>query len=215
MERRVALFLHRNRQKVGEHPMSTPATTINRAKRGGAAELHLRYPAASVVTYNAATIVHFLLGGLGITLGYSFSSWAGYTFGLLYVVLSLLEMYVVMPLSVCPNCSYHRTRDSLCVSGLNVWSRKIAKTGHQKDFVKRAQGVLCQNNLYVASLLIPIAAMIPAIFINFSAILLLIFWIVVALLLFRFFVIFPKIACLHCREKHACPQAASMGVRDR
>jgi hypothetical protein len=33
------------------------------------------------------------------------------------------------------------------------------------------------------------------------------------LLLFRFFVIFPKIACLHCRAKAVCPQAGAMGVR--
>jgi hypothetical protein len=138
----------------------------------------------------------------------------GYTFGLLYLVLSLVEMYIVMPLKVCPNCTYHRVKDSLCISGLNLLSRKIAKDGHQKDFPKRAEGVFCQNNLYLASLIVPIAAMIPAIFINFSGVLLLIFWIVVALLLFRFFVIFPRIACPHCRAKHACPQAAAMGLRE-
>jgi hypothetical protein len=37
----------------------------------------------------------------------------------------------------------------------------------------------------------------------------------VALLLFRFFVIFPKIACLHCAAKYQCPQAGKMGVRER
>jgi hypothetical protein len=56
--------------------------------------------------------------------------------------------------------------------------------------------------------------MIPALFLNFSLILLLIFLGVVGLLLFRFFMIFPKIACLHCSAKHRCPQAAAMGVRE-
>ncbi len=194
--------------------MSTPAKVHVKAKTG-AAELYLRYPAWSVATYNGTTILHFLLGGIGIALGYAFSPSAGYIFGFLYVVLSLVEMYVVMPLTVCPNCTYHRAKDSLCISGMNVLSRRIASPGHQKDFAKRARGLFCQNNLYLAALFVPIAAMIPAIFINFSGALLLVFWIVVALLLFRFFVIFPKIACLHCRAKHACPQAESMGVRDR
>jgi hypothetical protein len=52
----------------------------------------------------------------------------------------------------------------------------------------------------------------PALFLNFSITLLLIFLGVVGLLLFRFFIIFPRIACLHCSAKHRCPQAAAMGV---
>ena len=186
-----------------------------KTNKGAKAELYLRYPASSIIIYNSATVVHFLLGGIGIAVGYGFSSWAGYAFGLLYVVLSLVEMYIVMPLKVCPNCTYHRTKDSRCISGLNLLSRRIAKDGHQKDFAKRADGMFCQNNLYLASLIVPIIAMIPAIFINFSAVLLLVFWLLVGLLLFRFFVIFPRIACIHCRAKHACPQAAAMGLRDR
>jgi hypothetical protein len=184
-------------------------------KKSVKAELYLRYPASSVVIYNGATILHFLLGAAGIALGYSFASWAGRAFGLIYLVLALVEMYLVMPLTVCPNCTYHRTKDSLCISGLNLLSRKITKAGHQKNFAKRAGGVFCQNNLYLASLVVPIAAMIPAIVINFSASLLTVFWALVALLLFRFFVIFPRIACLHCRAKSACPQAAAMGLRER
>jgi hypothetical protein len=51
--------------------------------------------------------------------------------------------------------------------------------------------------------------------VNFSVVLLIIFLAVVGLLLFRFFVIFPRIACLHCSAKYMCPQAETMGVRDR
>jgi hypothetical protein len=184
-------------------------------KKGTKAELYLRYPASSVAIYDGTTILHFLLGAAGIAIGYGFSPWTGRTLGLLYLVLSVIEMYVIMPLVVCPNCTYHRTKDSLCISGLNLFSRRIAKAGHQKDFAKRADGLFCQNNLYLASLIVPIVAMIPAIFINFSGVLLSIFWFLVALLVFRFFVIFPRIACLHCRAKHACPQAAAMGLREK
>ena len=56
--------------------------------------------------------------------------------------------------------------------------------------------------------------MISALLLNFSFSLLAIFLAVVGLLLFRFFVIFPKIACLHCRAKYKCPQAGAMGVRE-
>jgi hypothetical protein len=123
-------------------------------------------------------------------------------------------MYVFMPLTVCPNCVYHRAKDSLCISGLNLLSKKIAMDGDLKDFPERAEGLLCPNNLYVASLVVPILAILPALFLNFSAALLLLFLGIVGLLLFRFFIIFPRIACLHCSAKFHCPQAAAMGVRD-
>jgi hypothetical protein len=187
----------------------------NGMNKAAKAEQFLRYPSMSIAIYNGSTIVHFLLGGLGIFVAYSFSPWAGWTFGLLYVVASFTEMYIVMPLTVCPHCIYYRIKDSLCISGLNVLSRKIAKTGHQKNFSKRASGIFCQNNLYMAALIVPIVAIIPGIFMSFSAVLVGLLVLLVGLLLYRFFVIFPRIACLHCKGKHTCPQAAAMGVRDR
>jgi hypothetical protein len=178
------------------------------------ARLYKRYPVSSILIYNGSTILHFLLGGIGIIIGYSFSSWAGYLFGSFYLAFSFVEMYVMMPLVVCPNCVYYRMEESLCISGLNVISKKIAKEGNLIDFPKRAEGLFCSNNLYLASLIVPIIAMIPVLMVNFSFLLLMIFLAVVGLLLFRFFVIFPKIACLHCSAKYKCPQAGAMGVRD-
>ena len=178
------------------------------------AKLYTRYPLSSLLIYNGATILHFLLGGIGIILGYNFSSWAGYTFGTLYLAFSFVEMVVMMPLTVCPNCVYYRMQNSLCISGLNVISKKIAKEGDLKDFPNRAEGLFCNNNLYMAALVVPIIAMIPALILNFSFFLLVIFLGVVGLLLFRFFVIFPKIGCVHCSAKYKCPQAEAMGVRN-
>jgi len=177
------------------------------------AELYTRYPASSILIYNGATVLHFALGGIGIMLGYNWS-WAAYLFGSLYLTFAFVEMYVMMPLVVCPNCAYYRMRDSLCISGLNVVSIKVAREGDPEDFPKRGEGMFCPNNLYVASLAIPIIAMIPALVLNFSLPLLAILLVVLGLLLFRFFVIFPKIACLHCYAKYKCPQAGSMGIRD-
>lgn len=176
------------------------------------AKLHNRYPLSSILTYNISTSLHYLLGGAGIILGYY--SWISISLGVLYMVFSFAEMYLLMPLKVCPNCPYYQLKNSLCISGLNIVSRKIAGKGDVKNFHQRARGPLCPNNLYMASLAIPIIAMIPALILNFSFPVLVILLIVVGLLLFRFFVIFPKIACLHCIAKYKCPQAGSMGVRD-
>jgi hypothetical protein len=170
---------------------------------------YTRYPLSSILIYNGTTVLHFLLGGTGIILGYG--SWVGYLLGALYLVFSFLEMYLHMPLKVCPNCVYYRLDNSLCISGLNVVSRKVAREGNIKNFPDRAKGFFCPNNLYIASLVIPIIAIIPALVLDFSFAVLAILLILVGLLLFRFFVIFPRIACVHCRAKNVCPQAQSMG----
>ena len=171
-------------------------------------QVYTRYPLSSILIYNGTTIVHYLLGGTGIILGYN--SWIGYVIGILYMAFSLAEMYVHMPLKVCPNCVYYKLDNSLCISGLNIVSRKVAKEGNVKEFASHAKGLFCPNNLYIASLIIPIIAMIPALILNFSVLVLAILIIVAGLLVFRFFVIFPKIACVHCRAKNVCPQAQSM-----
>lgn len=173
------------------------------------AELYTRYPLSSILTYNGATFLHFALGGIGIMLGYN-SLW-GYILGAIYLVFAFGEMYLLMPLKVCPNCVYYRLGGSLCISGLNVVSRKVTKEGDIENFKNRAAGPFCSNNLYIASMVIPILAIIPALIINFSIALLIILVLIVGLLVFRFFVIFSKIACVHCRAQNICPQAKSMG----
>ncbi|MFC2044810.1 hypothetical protein ACFLT8_06445 [Chloroflexota bacterium] len=172
-------------------------------------QFYTRYPLLNILIYNGTTIIHYLLGGTGIILGYN--SWIGYLIGIFYVALSFAEMYLHMPLKVCPNCVYFKLDNSICISGLNVVSRKIAKEGDVKYFPNRAKGMFCPNNLYIASLTIPIVAMIPALILDFSFVVLAILLIVIGLLIFRFFVIFPRIACVHCRAQNICPQAQSMG----
>ena len=172
-------------------------------------QLYFRYPLKNILTYNGVTVLHYTLGGTGIIIGYD--SWIGIAAGVVYLLFSFGEMYVHMPLKVCPNCVYYTLKNSLCISGLNVVSQKVAKEGNTKDFSNRAKGFLCPNNLYIASLVIPVIAIIPALIINFSFVLLAIFLGIVGLLAFRFFVIFPKIACVHCRAQKICPQAQQMG----
>ena len=170
---------------------------------------YTRYPLWSVITYNGVTFLHFLLGGASLILGYPF--WLGYLLGSLYLVFSFVEMYLLTPFKVCPNCPYYKLIDSLCVSGLNLVSRKVAREGDVKSFSNRAKGPFCPNNLYIASLVIPVLGIIPALFLNFSWILLIMLFVLLGLLVFRSFIIFPKIACVHCRAQNVCPQAKSMG----
>ena len=172
--------------------------------------VHTRYPLGSVFTYNGLTIVHFILGGAGIIVAYH--SWLGYLLGPAYVVFAFIEMYVLMPLKVCPNCPYSTLDNSLCISGMNIMSKRFARKGNITDFGNRAKGTFCPNNLYIGSLTFPIIILIPALLFAFSFGLLAIWLGLIGLLLFRFFVVFPKIACVHCRAKNICPNAKAMGL---
>jgi len=178
------------------------------------AKIYHRYPAANILIYNGSTVLHFALGGFGITVGYGSWGWLGYLLGITYLIFAFGEMYLVMPFAVCPCCVYYRLDGGLCISGLNAVSRKLTPAGKAADFAKRAQGLFCPNNMYIASLAIPIVALIPALILNFSWYVLVILGALLGLLAFRFFVIFPKLACVHCLAKFKCPQAGMMGVRD-
>ncbi|MFW9867850.1 MAG: hypothetical protein ACFFEN_17280 [Candidatus Thorarchaeota archaeon] len=178
------------------------------------AKLYQKFSLFRVFIHEFSTILHYLIGGVGLIIGYTFLR-LGYLIGLIYIVFAFLQMYILMPLIVCPNCVYYRMKDSRCVSGLNKISRKIAKEGKPEDFSKRAEGLFCYNNIYMAALFFPLVASVPALILNFSFYLLIVFLIVLGLLIFRFFVIFPKVACLHCNAKFTCPIGEKIGVRDK
>jgi hypothetical protein len=175
--------------------------------------LYTRYPWTSILTYNGLTVLHFGLGGAGLMLGYG--HWWGVLIGSVYLIFAFAEMYLLMPLKVCPNCPYYRLEKSLCISGMNLVSRKLAKEGNVREFSRRAKGLLCPNNLYIASLALPVVLLIPALVINFSFLPLGILIILIGLLVFRFFVIFPKVACGHCRARNVCPNARAMGLSNK
>ena len=85
-------------------------------------QLYTRYPLSSLLIYNGATVAHYFLGAVGIALGYG--SVAGYWGGLVYLVLALSEMYLHMPLKVCPNCVY-RNPEPLATAGWLVISGRL------------------------------------------------------------------------------------------
>jgi hypothetical protein len=179
------------------------------------AEIYGRYPISSVVIYNGSTILHFLAGGLILLFLTKIIGSCGIAVSALYIVLAFLEMYLIMPLKVCPNCVYFRTPNSLCISGLNAWARMIAKPGNPSSFPRRAQGLFCQNSLYIFALIFPFLLGALILVFKFNALLLFLELGLFLLLVLRFFVIIPKVACVHCRAKYVCPQAGQMGVREK
>jgi hypothetical protein len=174
---------------------------------------YIYYPLSSILTYNGVTVAHFLLASYGLYLGYG-QGMIGTVIALVYGVFAFGQMYVIMPLRVCPNCSYFRLKDGRCVSALNLLSRRIAKPGNPQHFARRAKGILCHNNLYMAALILPVPLLVIGLILDFSLALLLIAAAVTGLLLVRFFVLFPKVACGHCAARQKCPNAAMMGLSE-
>ena len=184
----------------------------NGSAEGDGPQLYKVYPLASVAAYNGTTLAHYALGALGMIVGYGKWPALGWTLGLAYLVFAVVQMYVLMPLMVCPGCVYRRMDGARCISALNLVSAKIAAERDLDDFPRRAQGAFCHNNLYLAALVLPLLLMLPALFLDFSVVLLAVFLGVAALLVFRLFVLFRKVACVHCIAKKRCPNAQSMGL---
>jgi hypothetical protein len=173
--------------------------------------LYRRYPASSVLAYDGVTVAHYLLGTAGILLGYG-QTLEAYIAGLAYMAFAFGQMYIIMPMTVCPNCVYYGLEGSRCVSGNNLLARRLGRKGSMDDFGKRAGRPLSHNKLYMASFILPIVAIVPGLVLEFSLVVLGLLLAVVGLLLLRFFVIFPKVACIHCMMKHRCPNAKAMGL---
>ena len=170
------------------------------------------YPLRNVLVYNGTTVAHYALGGIGVVVGYGRWPALGWALGLVYVAFAFVQMYVLMPLMVCPSCVYRRMDGVRCVSAMNLVSRRLVRAADAKDFPNRGRGILCHNHLYMASLAAPLVLMLPALVLNFFFALLAIFLVIVGLFAFRIFVVFPRVACGHCAAKGQCPNAKAMGL---
>jgi len=170
------------------------------------------YPWSSVALYNGATLLHFGLGTAGLIVAYDRWPALALALGCAYLAFALVQMYVLMPLVVCPSCAYRTMDGSRCISAMNVLSARIAATRPLDEFPRRASGTFCHNNLYLGSLIAPIPLMVPGLVVNFAVAGLALLLAVAGLLAFRFFVVFKRTACPHCAAKGRCPNAQGMGI---
>ena len=182
------------------------------AVQTGSPRVYRHYPLANVAIYNGVTLAHYALGATGIVIGYARWPVLSWTAGLAYLVFALGQMYVLMPLVVCPSCVYRRIQGARCVSAMNLVSTRIAPLADPEDFARRARGVFCHNHLYMASLIAPLVLILPALVVAFSWTVLALFLVVAALFAARLFVVFPRVACGVCAAKGRCPNAKAMGI---
>ena len=125
------------------------------------ASVYRIYPLASVLLYNGVTLAHFGLGMVGILVGFRTWPMLAWILAVAYLLFALTQIYVVMPLKVCPACAYRRMEGARCVSALNVISARLTAPRDPDRFSQRARGPLCHNNLYMAALVVPLLLMLP------------------------------------------------------
>ena len=131
-------------------------------QRRPAARVHRVYPGRACCSTTASRSPTTGSGTAGILLGYAAWPAVAWTVGRVYAVFAFGQMYVLMPLAVCPSCVYRRMEGSRCIAALNQLSAKMTVARDPRDFPKRAQGILCHNNLYMASLVLPLTLVLPA-----------------------------------------------------
>ncbi len=175
-------------------------------------EVYTVYPASSVLAYESVTIIHFIVAGVGMFIGYSQFSF-GYLIAIGYLAFAFGQMYLIMPFKVCPHCPYTRLKDARCVSGLNRLSRRVAGKGDLSRFDERAIGILCHNNLYLASQIAPIPIIATALVLDPSLVLAVLLAAVILFLVARVVLFFKRLACPHCAAKKVCPNAKMLGLQ--
>ena len=72
--------------------------------------VYASYPWSSVTLYNGVTLLHFGVATLGLLVACDRWPVLAWVVAIAYLVVALGQMYVVMPLVVCPSASMRRWR---------------------------------------------------------------------------------------------------------
>jgi hypothetical protein len=165
-----------------------------------------RYPLWRVLCLNGLTVVHYLLGCAAILIAYRGYPILGWPIGLAYFVFAVVQLYVLMPLVVCPGCVYRTVRGGRCASGLNLISARLCPPSPGAiDFEERTHGALCESSLCLWSLVLPVPLALPGLALSFSWPALLLTVTVAALTVIRLAVVTRRAVCPHCLARRWCP----------
>ena len=167
-----------------------------------------QYPLWMVLFTNGLTLVHYAVGAGAIVLAYPRYPVVGWPIGLAYCVYAVVQLYVLMPLIVCPGCVYRSIPAGRCPSGLNLISARLSPVPAQSTgFGDRGQGALCQSSLCLWSLIAPLPIAVPGLVISFSWLGLAFTVAVGVLVAVRLSGVFRLVVCSHCLARRWCPVA--------
>jgi hypothetical protein len=168
-----------------------------------------RYPLSWVLGLNGLTVVHYLMGCGAILVAYRDYPLLGWPVGLGYLVFAVVQLYVLMPLVVCPGCVYRTIRGGRCASGLNVLSARLCPPSPGAiGFEERAHGALCENSLCLWAWVLPVPLALPGLALSFSWPAFALMATVAALTVLRLAVVMRRVVCPHCLARRWCPVVA-------
>jgi hypothetical protein len=169
-----------------------------------------RYPLWRVLLANGLTLIHYVAGAGAIVLAYRSLPIVGWPVGLAYFVYAVVQLYVLMPLVVCPGCVYSGIEDGRCPIGLSVISARFFRDPAQRTaFDARTQGALCQSNLCLVSLVAPVPLAVPGLILSFSWPGMALTAAVAALVTARLAGAYRRVVCAHCLARRWCPVGRS------
>ena len=164
-----------------------------------------RYPLWRVLGLNALTLVHYVVGCAAILVAYQSYPVLAWPLGLAYLVFAVVQLYMLMPLVVCPGCVYRTVRDGRCPSGLNLVSARLCPPSPNAiEFRERSHGALCQSSLCLWSWILPVPLAVPALAVSFSWPALALTAIVSVLALMRLTLVERLAVCSHCLARRWC-----------
>jgi hypothetical protein len=201
---------HHARARSGPTLHLVPSTGQDGAAAGEIArsKSFRRYPLWRVLSVNGLTIAHYGAGCAAIVLAYRDYPIVGWPVALAYFVFAVVQLYVLMPLVVCPGCVYRTIQDGRCASGLNLISARLCPPSVPTvEFAERSHGALCQSSLCFWSWVFPVPVAVPGLALSFSWIGLALTLTVAALIVVRLAVVFRLIVCSHCLARRWCPVA--------
>ena len=165
-----------------------------------------RYPLWRVLFLNSLTVAHYFLGCAAILVAYRGYPLIGLPIGLAYLVFAMVQLYVLMPLVVCPGCVYRSVRDGRCPSGLNLLSARLcAPSASALEFRERSHGALCQSSLCLWSWVLPVPLVLPGLAVSFSWPAATLTATVAALAVIRLAPVTRRAVCSHCLARRWCP----------
>ena len=130
----------------------------------------------------------------------------GWPVGLAYLVFAMVQLYVLMPLVVCPGCVYRTFSDGRCPSGLNLISARLCPPSASAfEFRERSHGALCQSSLCLWSWILPVPLALPGLASRSRGRPATLAAVVAALAVIRLTFVTRLAVCPHCLARRWCP----------
>jgi hypothetical protein len=165
-----------------------------------------RYPLWRVLCLNGLTVAHYVIGCVAVLVAYRSYPLLGWPIGLAYLVFALVQLYLLMPLVVCPGCVYRTVHGGRCARGLNVVSARLCSSSTGlTGFRERSHGAFCQSNMCLWAWALPVPLALPGVCVSFSWQALTLTTAVSVLTILWLTVTVRRVVCLHCLARRWCP----------